>query len=268
MKTLLTSTAIALSLGTAALADAHTTAPAGLVDFGAENILASDFIGMRVHSTPAELGENGAIYDNSGNDWNDIGEINDIVLTEDGRIEGILVGVGGFLGIGEKDVALGMDQIRFYDDADGERVLVVSATEESLNAMPAFEVVTAPDTTAVMETDGTQADGVMPTEPVEAAPMTYTAYTGADLTAEALTGEYVHDSADQVVGEISDVLLTADGAIAGVVIDVGGFLGIGEKPVEVAFDDLTLEQTMDTQELRIRIDATTEDLEALPQYEG
>ena len=38
--------------------------------------------------------------------YNKIGEIMDVLVDRDGKIHALIVGVGGFLGIGEKDVAV------------------------------------------------------------------------------------------------------------------------------------------------------------------
>ena len=66
-----------------------------------------------------------------------IGEVADLVVAEDGRVEAIVVGVGGFLGLGEKRVALAWDSIELTA-RDGERVILVAATREQLEGMPAF----------------------------------------------------------------------------------------------------------------------------------
>ena len=41
-----------------------------------------------------------------GSDDKKIGDVSDILFDKDGKIEAYVVGVGGFLGIGSKDVAL------------------------------------------------------------------------------------------------------------------------------------------------------------------
>jgi PRC-barrel domain len=69
-----------------------------------------------------------------------IGEVSDLVVTEDGRVEAVVVGVGGFLGIGEKRVALAWDSVRLTE-RDGGRVFLVSATREQLEGMPAFRTL-------------------------------------------------------------------------------------------------------------------------------
>ena len=69
-----------------------------------------------------------------------IGEVSDLVVTEDGRVEAVVVGVGGFLGIGEKRVALAWNSIKLSEQ-DGRRVILVSATRGQLEGMPAFKTL-------------------------------------------------------------------------------------------------------------------------------
>lgn len=62
----------------------------------------------------------------------------------------------------------------------------------------------------------------------------------ADLSLEQLMDKPVYDSEEARVGEISDVVVDAQGEITEVIIDIGGFLGIGEKPVAVGIDKLDM----------------------------
>jgi hypothetical protein len=48
----------------------------------------------------------------------------------------------------------------------------------------------------------------------------------------------VYDPSDNKIGEVTDLLVQKDGKIPAVMIAVGGFLGMGEKDVAVAFDAL------------------------------
>jgi hypothetical protein len=66
--------------------------------------------------------------------------VSDLVVTEDGRVEAVVVGVGGFLGIGEKRVALAWDSVRLTEQ-DGRRVFLVSATRDQLEGMPEFKTL-------------------------------------------------------------------------------------------------------------------------------
>src|SRR4051812_44554630 len=69
-----------------------------------------------------------------------IGEVSDLVVTDDGRVDAIVVGVGGFLGIGEKLVALAWDSVKLTEQ-DGARVILVSTTREQLEGMPTYKTL-------------------------------------------------------------------------------------------------------------------------------
>lgn len=74
-------------------------------------------------------------------------------------------------------------------------------------------------------------------------------------------GETVYNSADENLGDITDLLIDEDGMIRGVVLGVGGFLGIGKKLVGVPFEALRT-TTDENGAVTIYLDATAEQLEA------
>lgn len=45
-----------------------------------------------------------------------IGDINEILLDKDGKVKAVIIGVGGFLGMGEHDVAVSMDKLKFMEE--------------------------------------------------------------------------------------------------------------------------------------------------------
>lgn len=62
-----------------------------------------------------------------------IGSISDLVLSEDGQVVSVIVGVGGFLGIGKKDVAISWDEVERSQSTDSEDyVLSVDKDEQWL----------------------------------------------------------------------------------------------------------------------------------------
>jgi hypothetical protein len=85
-------------------------------------LLASNLIGSTVYS-----------QDNQS-----IGDINDIILSQEGQPSQVIVGVGGFLGIGEKDVVLDMSKLQIAATDDGNVKIVTQTTQEDLRNMPAF----------------------------------------------------------------------------------------------------------------------------------
>ncbi len=45
-----------------------------------------------------------------------VGDINEVILDRSGKVAGVVVGVGGFLGMGEHDVLIALDQIQFVNE--------------------------------------------------------------------------------------------------------------------------------------------------------
>ena len=69
-----------------------------------------------------------------------VGDVNDLVIKPTGEIEAVVVGVGGFIGIGEKDVAIALNRFTIEPTPDfAATKLVLNATKEELQAAPAFK---------------------------------------------------------------------------------------------------------------------------------
>lgn len=73
-----------------------------------------------------------------GTDWNEIGEIEDVVLNKAGQMEGVVVEVGGFLGIGDKHVLLRLGDVDLVP-TDGNYVLITRYSEEQLEKLPSVD---------------------------------------------------------------------------------------------------------------------------------
>jgi hypothetical protein len=91
----------------------------------ADTMLASrDFIGQTVYAA----------------DKAKVGSISDLILSKDGKaVQGFVIGVGGFLGIGEKSVALQMDKLKVAHNADGSVMLTTDVTKDELSNAPSFK---------------------------------------------------------------------------------------------------------------------------------
>ncbi|WP_245601361.1 PRC-barrel domain-containing protein [Sedimentitalea nanhaiensis] len=238
----------------------------GFMDYSVTNndLLASEFIGMRVYRAEEDVDVMTNMAPDAQTEWDDIGEINELVISPDGNVIAVIVGVGGFLGVGEKDVAMDMNQIhilREADDAD-DYFLVIKSSSDALKAAPSFardmnkpemDAAAEPKRSMLMAPD-VKREGYAKTERTE-------------LTTEMLTGARVYGVDDEDVGEIHSLLLDDKGAIERAVIDVGGFLGMGEKPVAVTFDELTILRKDGGDEVQVYIDSSQEALKAQPTYE-
>ncbi|MDZ4393716.1 PRC-barrel domain-containing protein, partial [Cypionkella sp.] len=78
----------------------------------------------------------------------------------------------------------------------------------------------------------------------------------------------VYDANDKAIGEVSNLVLAADGKATDVVIDVGGFLGMGEKPVALPLADVDILREAEGEDLRVYLSQTKEQLEAMPNFAG
>jgi hypothetical protein len=67
-----------------------------------------------------------------------IGEVNNLVVGTDGRIHQVVLGVGGFLGIGEKSVSVRFSDVRWMMDSNGKVFGIVQRTKQELEAAPRF----------------------------------------------------------------------------------------------------------------------------------
>ena len=67
-----------------------------------------------------------------------IGDVNDVIIEPDGKVASVIIGVGGFLGMGEKDVALAFDQLAIGMNKDNDLVVKTSATKEMLQSAPQY----------------------------------------------------------------------------------------------------------------------------------
>lgn len=70
-----------------------------------------------------------------------IGEVNDLVTDRSGKILAALIGVGGFLGIGEKDVAVRFEDLKLARDENNNVKVVLNLSKETLAAAPDYKTL-------------------------------------------------------------------------------------------------------------------------------
>lgn len=146
--------ALSTTFAAAQTAEAPATAPAaqegrmaggsGVVT--AENlkamISADELLGSNIYSMNAGYDEaawnESRGYDAVSDDWEDIGEIDDIVMSPDGRLVGLAVETGGWLDIGDDTVLINLDDVRFIKDGDDFSV-VTRLSQEELEAKPQLD---------------------------------------------------------------------------------------------------------------------------------
>jgi hypothetical protein len=92
-----------------------------------------------------------------GPDNASIGSVNDLLIGNDGNVRAVVIGVGGFLGVGEKNVAIPLDALNISRKPDSSSIekISVTYTKDELKTAPKFAYYegTAPQTTGSGITD-------------------------------------------------------------------------------------------------------------------
>ncbi|WP_172300295.1 PRC-barrel domain-containing protein [Pseudoruegeria sp. HB172150] len=313
MRKLLITTALAAAMAGPAIAATDSSSFA--VESQAGDHYASDLIGKRLYVSEMDVDADADWNAEARQDWEDVGEINDILLGEDGEVRAVLLDIGGFLGIGERQIAVSMDELKFVTESDNpdDYFIVVSGSRAMFEDAPEFDLSdalpmsTESDDASLTETteqesagagdepamtpsaDATSTDSEMASEDsIEAMPADDTEMASdesgwtapdvqrdgfetvemVDLTAEMIEGTSVYGPEEENVGEVSDLVIAEDGTIEKAIVDVGGFLGIGEHRIAIDFDELQVIRNADSENVEVHVSATKEQLEQRPEYNG
>lgn len=193
--------------------------------------------------------------------WQTAGRIEDILMSQDGQVEALVIDAGGFLGGGQGERQVGIQDVEFVPNAENQdEFFVVYTGDRSMfeQSQPFDEAALQPGqqrgtTVWGEEMRGQQAE-----------------VSATDLTSDELVGTSIYGPNDDWVGDVSDLALTEDGQIEAVIVDVGGFLGIGNRSVALSMEEIQLrrgEGGWFGDELRVYVDSTQEELEQLPEWE-
>ena len=315
VRNLLASTAIATLIATGAYAQTTTTEP--VQEPAAEMEQEAEVERAPGHLASNIIGE--TVYNSVADDAESIGNVNDIVLGSGGEADMVVIGVGGFLGLGERDIAISFDELE-WSERDGQAWLVLNTTREALEAQPEFDtsaydpslgvppeeaesddMAEAPADDAAEDDDMAEApaddaaesddmaeapaDDASETDDMAAAPVEDdaegetdgmetgavdpTTLDGVDMgaiSADDLIGTTVYGANEENVGSVEDIILSDDGEVEAVIVDVGGFLGIGAKEVALGMDNLEFMSDSDG-DMYLYTQFTEEQLEAQPEYD-
>ena len=77
-----------------------------------------------------------SVYDPSNNK---IGEVMDVLVDKTGKVTSLIVGVGGFLGVDKKDVAVPFDAVHVTNKDNNKWYLVMNTTKDQLKSAPGFK---------------------------------------------------------------------------------------------------------------------------------
>lgn len=118
-------------------------------------LLATNVIGMSIRNS-------------SSPDAKEIGKVTDLIMDQDHKLVGVVVGVGGFLGIGQKDVGIPWSQVKeIVPDA---KTAVVSLSKEQLEKAPEFVTTKEKNAKAKAASDKARAAQQRSASPMAAPP--------------------------------------------------------------------------------------------------
>lgn len=242
MKILMATTAIAMMLGAApGYAQTSPTAPAASMQLpGQVNV--QKLIGRNVTNLQNET----------------VGEIESVIVDSDGKIRSVIVGVGGFLGMGERHVAVRWDSLTMAPDGDK---IVLATTKEQLKSFAPYSFADASQRRSVFS-ERLPGSG---TPPLASGPSAMPATSSGSISVTDLMGLNIRNASNETIGEIKDVVMSADGKVQEVIVGVGGFLGMGERHVAIGWSQLRIGRGSDNV-MAAQISATAEQLKAMPAY--
>lgn len=274
--------------------------------------LVSDFTGKNLHALDSEATrdlttQRGAANDSTmGNPsmrwqsdsvfldqrdmWDNVGNIDDVVLTKDGELRGVLVDVGGFLGFGARTVLVDIDNLYFVaDDSAPEDiddfVVVATLSKEQLEALPEWDssqlntgfearsygTEPAQQNDAAMSTTGTEpmdAENQTATAGRTEVPDGYVVLDAEARTADRLMGADVYGREGDNIATVDDLVMGDTGEVTHAIMDVGGFLGLGSHTIALEINDLDILWSDESDDVRVQVTMTQEEMESLPEYEG
>jgi YD repeat-containing protein len=195
-----------------------------------------------------------------------VGAIESVILGPQGHVDKVVIGIGGVLGMRERDVAVNWRDLQVLDNGNK---IVVNASRDQLNAMPEFKYDEQHRRGSTFLNDGGRASTTAAAVDTQAAADDRARHANAGdptnsggIDAHKLIGRSIVNPENATVGTIDSVILDNGGKVDRVVVGVGGFLGVGKNDVAVSWHDL---KVMNNGE-KVVMNTTKDQLKAMPAF--
>lgn len=227
------------------------------------------------------LGENNAA----------VGKVENLVLSADGAILGVVVTTGEVLGLGGNNVFVPWNRLQTLTPqpgSDEEPRLQIQANNQEIQQMPPYSremlqpgtarTASGPDTAQPGGATGTPqspsgqttdapaalGNNQQPGQQQQLAGVT----PGRAVEASTVTGRAVRGPAGEKFGNITDLIISREGQMAGIVVEVGTFLGLGGRQAYIPWQEVEIAPQAEGQnEPVITISMTEEELRGLPGFD-
>jgi sporulation protein YlmC with PRC-barrel domain len=165
------------------------------------------------------------------NDGDALGELNDLIISSGDQMLQAILSVGGFLGIGERHVAVPYKDLEITRVHNNHEVFY-QTTKDRLEGMPKFSY----DESEKM---------------------------AQNVRVSKLIGMNVKNGTDETIGEVEDLIVTKMDGMPKAILDVGDYLDSGKKLVAIPYNSLKMSGTEDKEAVYT---ATKEALAAMPTF--
>ncbi len=91
--------------------------------------------------------------------------------------------------------------------------------------------------------------------------------TRANWRSTELVGKPVYNGKDERIGEIDELVLSNDGRVVAAIVGVGGFQGMAERKVSIAFPDIKMMRDSNGT-ARVSVDLSREMLQSAPEFKA
>jgi len=242
--------------------DATTTAPAKPAAPVSSD--ASTNVGVTAVDAGKLIGKD--VVDSNGKT---VGEIESVIVDTKGKVTSVVLDISGWL---ESKKRISVPWTDLKSDADGK--IHSSLTKENAQAAADYNYTKDVNRGKVLNESGQiyAADGTQ--EPTTATATTTNAANNrpaalnadGSINASKVVGVNVVNNANDTVGEIGEVLLDESGKVSGVLVDVGGFLGIGTHPVKLAWNQIKMINNDGKLQAIVNMDKNA--LKQMPEYKA
>lgn len=137
MKMLLAASAVTLCLGGAATAQVAQT-DVGTIKMRESSLLVGDMIGAPVYNFRGRPNTEERMPLDGLNRFERIARIKDVIIDSDGTVEGLVLSVGGFWGLADREVTADIEGLSVVTDVRGDKHFVIYTYEEELGQAPRF----------------------------------------------------------------------------------------------------------------------------------
>jgi sporulation protein YlmC with PRC-barrel domain len=188
-----------------------------------------------------------------------VGEIESVIIDDKGKVAGVIVGIGGFLGMGERHVAMDWDRLLIRDNG---KLVQTNSTKTELKALPEYKYEKAENQGKAFF-DRSYFDGRPKSDAGANAKAEW--IPSKALRTSKLIGANVVNTKGEAIGEVEDVILS-DGQPE-MILTVGEFLGMGGRFVKLDMEKAKVHrQRGDADHLRVAVSMTKEELMAQPKF--